>query len=240
MSEVFGLPDRMKRYEAVSDSVLVRRSPVIVRVDGKSFHTLTRGMDRPFDTGLAACMDEVALSLCDHTQGAKLAYIQSDEVSVVLVDYDTLKTEGWFGYRVQKMASVAASIATSNFDWAFRNEFPDRTPGGLFDARVFVLPRDEVVNYFVWRQRDAVRNSIQATGQAHFSPKQLHGKSLNQIQEMLFQEHGINWNDTPNDFKRGRCVIRVDREWEVDRHTPEFTEDRDYIEGRMPVAEEDS
>lgn len=234
----------MKRYEAVFDNTLVRRSPAIVRVDGKSFHTLTRGMERPFDRGFAACMDAVAESLCEQMQGAKLAYVQSDEVSVVLTDYDTLQTEGWFGYRVQKMSSVAASIATSVFALAFSLAFPDRMASGLFDARVFVLPKDEVVNYFVWRQRDAVRNSILATGQAHFSPKQMHGKSTNQVQELLFQEHGINWSDTDAYFKRGRCVVREDYEkdgvvrhsWKVDRITPEFTADRDYIESRMPTV----
>lgn len=235
------LGDRMKGYEAVFDGALVRRSPVIVRVDGKAFHSLTRGMERPFDYDFAKCMNTAAIALCEEAQGAKLAYAQSDEISVVLTDYDTLQTEGWFGYRVQKMASVAAAIATAAFGEEFRVRFPDRTSRPLFDARVFVLPRDEVVNYFVWRQRDAVRNSISATAQAHFSPRELHGKDSGQMQEMLFQQKGINWNNTPIAFKRGRCVVRetFDHEgaerhrWVVDEVMPEITTDRAYVERRL-------
>ena len=235
------LPDRMKGYEAVSDGALMRRSPVVVRVDGKAFHSLTRGMERPFDDGFSSCMDAVAVALCEGAQGAKVAYAQSDEVSVLLTDYDTLQTDGWFGYRIQKIASVSASIATAAFNSAYRGRF-DNGRVGLFDARVFVLPRDEVTNYFVWRQRDAVRNSIQSTGQAHFSHKDLHRKSTNEVQEMLFSERGINWNLTPTYFKRGRCCVReaFDHEgterhrWVIDREIPEFSKDREYIEGLLP------
>jgi tRNA(His) 5'-end guanylyltransferase len=201
----------MKGYEAVFDGVLVRRSPVIVRVDGKAFHSLTRGMVRPFCARFSACMDAAAIALCEEAQGAKLAYVQSDEISVVLTDYDTLQTEGWFGYRVQKIASVAASLASVAFGEAYRVQFGAHGRA-LFDARVFVVPRDEVTNYLVWRQRDAVRNSILSTGQAHFSAKQMHKKNTDQVQEMLFQEKGINWNDTPTHFKRGRAIVREEYE----------------------------
>ena len=243
MNESFGLPDRMKRYEAVSDITLTRRSPVIIRVDGRAFHTLTRGMDRPFDAEFAVCMSRAAHALVSEVQGAKLAYVQSDEVSVLLTDYDTIQTDAWFGYRVQKMVSVAAAIATIAFEARFRNAFPTQKGIPLFDASVFTLPRDEVVNYFVWRQRDAVRNSIQATGQAHFSQKQLHGKNTDEIQEMLFQEKGINWNDTPTQFKRGWCVVLhqesddIRQQWITDLEIPEFTRDREYIESRLPMPD---
>lgn len=239
----FGLGDRMKRYEAVSDAVLMRRAPVMIRCDGRAFHSLTRGMDRPFDGRFVRCMSRTAVALCEAVQGAKVGYVQSDEISVIATDYDSLQTEAWFGYRVQKVASVAASIATAAFGQAFRDYFPDRTAVPLFDARAFSLPsNDEAVNCLVWRQRDAVRNSILATGQAHFSHRELHQKNTDAIQEMLFQERDINWNDTPTHLKRGFCVVRVAYEkdgaerhqWVADYDTPEFTKDRAYIIDRLP------
>lgn len=239
----FGLGDRMKRYEAVQDATLMRRVPAVVRVVGKAFHSLTRGMDRPFDALFVECMATAAVALMEDVQGAKLAYVQSDEISVILSDYDTLQTEAWFGYRVQKMASVAASIATAAFGAAFRGRFPDRDRVPLFDARVFSLPdEDEVVNYLVWRQQDAVRNSILGTAQAHFSPKQMHGQNTSVLQDMLFSDKGINWNDTPTHLKRGLCVLRSTyQEGEATRHRiaadweiPTFTKDREYVLSRLP------
>lgn len=226
MSEAFGLGDRMKRYEAVTDAYLTRRLPAVVRVDGKAFHSLTRGMGRPFDPAFTECMQEAAGYMMSEMQGAKLAYVQSDEISVLLTDFDSIHTDAWFGYRVQKMASISAAIATAYFTPAFRRLFPHKTSVPLFDARVFSLPHDEVANYFVWRQKDAVRNSILATGQAHFSPKELHGVSCDQLQEKLFAERGVNWNDTPTRHKRGFCVLEGEWDFEI----PTFTQDRAYVE----------
>lgn len=230
------LGDRMKGYEGVTRSSLIRRMPVIIRVDGKAFHTLTRGMDRPFDHRMVTCMQATAKELCEQIQGARVAYVQSDEISVLLVDYQALGTQAWLDGGLQKMCSISASIATMAFNREF-GEFLGRRPSALFDSRVFNLPREEVVNYFVWRQLDATRNSIEATGQAHFSDKELHGVNCDQIQEKLFQAHGINWNDTPTHLKRGACVVRealmVDEatrhRWKVDRQIPVFTRDRGYV-----------
>lgn len=238
-----GLGDRMKRYEAVAGGTLMRRAPVIVRVDGKAFHTLTRGMDRPFDQGFVRCMEEAATALLEEAQGSRLAYCQSDEISVVLCDYDTIQTEPWFGYRVQKVASVAASIATAAFTAQFRHSFPDRSARPVFDGRVFSLPDEtEIVNYLIWRQQDATRNSIQATGYAHFSAKQLHKVNTKAMQEMLFTEKGINWNDTPTHLKRGLCAVRETYLHEgaerahvvIDHEIPVFSQDRGYVLSRLP------
>lgn len=242
------LGDRMKGYEDVSRTRLTRRSPVIVRVDGKAFHTLTRTLDKPYDEHFTRCMDEVALGLCREIQGAALAYVQSDEVSVLLVDYHTHETQAWFDNQVQKMASVAASTATVAFNLEWLRRPQGLAPGwGKFDARVFSVPREEVVNYFVWRQQDAVRNSIQGLAQANFSQKALHGLSCDQLQEKLFQERGINWSrDVPVRHKRGGCA-RYKLEnvgegmlrgyWEADREIPTFTQDRAYVQRLVDVGE---
>lgn len=242
------LGDRMKQYEHVTRTSLTRRMPAIIRVDGKAFHTLTSSMDRPFDANFTACMWAAAVSLCEEIQGAQIAFTQSDEISILLVDYQALDTQSWFDASIQKMCSVSASIATQAFGELFRKRFPGSHGRPLFDSRVFNLPREEVVNYFVWRQQDATRNSIQMVGQAHFSQKQLHGLSCDMIQEKLFQEKGINWNDTKVCFKRGACAVRetfdVDAaersRWTINEEPPIFTQSREFIERHVyPAAERD-
>lgn len=248
------LGDRMKhRYENRFRFSLPRRTYTIVRVDGRAFHTFTRGMERPFDKHLADAMDRTAQVLCAECQGAQLAFVQSDEISVLLTDFDKIDTEAWFDGNVQKIASIAASTATAAFDssrWT-------TGPGPTFDARCFTIPDPtEVENYFIWRQQDAVRNSIAMAAQACFSPKQLHGKSAGDMQEMLFSEHGINWDGYPVGFKRGRAVLSettTESLQYVDRRTgetrsvegvehrawtvvepPTFTQEREWLRARIP------
>ena len=248
------LGERMKMYESVSKSSLVRRMPVIIRLDGCHFHTFTRGFDKPFDEVLTKTMKETMLYLCQNIQGCVLGYTQSDEITLVLCDYKTLNTNAWFDNEVQKMCSVSASMASMIFNEKFEeNSFSymleseddseryDKlcdvhlkaiNKGAYFDARVFNIPKEEVTNCILWRQNDATRNSIQALGQFKFSHKQLQGKSCNEIQDMLFTEHQINWNDLQTSLKRGCCCIRDDNnKWIIDDEIPIFTGDgRDYIE----------
>lgn len=215
-----GLGDRMKVYEGVADGTLTRRVPVILRVDGRAFHTITRGLEKPFSPGFYMHMQDVGRALVKEIQGAKLAYGQSDEVSVLITDYDTISTQPWFGYRVQKMCSIGAAVATKGA-WRMDSR-------AMFDARVFNVPKDDVANYFIWRQKDATRNSILAAGQYYFSHNEMQGKSTNQVQDMLFTEMGVNWNDHyDTQFKRGWCL---DSKGELDKFPPIFTQKREYIE----------
>lgn len=198
---------RMKNYEQISSHKLLPKVPVIIRLDGKAFHTLTRGMKRPFDDQFIECMHYTTQSLVRYIEGCEFAYTQSDEISLLLTDYSTILTQPWFDYKITKLVSVTSSMATAFFNKNFSIFFPDKQPA-FFDSRAFNLPKHEVVNYFYHRQLDATRNSIQAVGQANFSVKQLHGKSCDQIQEMLWQEKNINWNDIETHKKRGTCVYR--------------------------------
>lgn len=216
--------DRMKRYENVWRFHLVRRTPVIVRVDGRAFHSFTRGAEKPWDNAIETGMNKVAIALMHDIQGARLAYIQSDEVSVLLIDYNTLHSEPWFSGNLQKIASCAASTATV----AFGN-------GAMFDARAFNMPREEVVNYFLWRQQDAERNSIQSLSHVHFSEKELYGKSGGMMQEMLFTEKGINWNNVPTHRKRGWCLTENGPDYDI----PRFGKDREYIQSLVNRIEEE-
>ena len=277
------LGNRMKTfYEEIPKTRLMRRCPVICRLDGRSFHTFARGFKRPFDDVLIKTMQETAKYLCENIQGCQLAYTQSDEISLLLIDYQRFETSAWFDYEVQKMCSISASMATMVFNQIFRDMvgelhikgsleeeyscilYKAAQKGAMFDARVFNIPREEVTNYFYWRQLDCSRNSIQMVGQANFSHKELQYKSCNDIQDMLMTQSGINWNDFPAYQKRGSCVVRnkyvtrhyystvigenkkfglhdpnqSENAWIVDNNVPIFKgEGRQYIEQFVNVGE---
>lgn len=266
------LGTRMKSYEHISRTYLTRKMPVIIRLDGKAFHSFTRGFKRPFDEVFVKSMQETMKYLCENIQGCVLGYTQSDEITLVLVDYKTRESDAWFDNNIQKMVSVSASMATMAFNRIFQSEiykYEDEwrcslTPqsvtiqenhrkyvaaiqkaackGAMFDSRAFILPKEEVVNCLIWRQQDATRNSILSVGQANFSDKQLHGKKCDVIQDMLFIEKGINWNDYPTTLKRGSCCIKVPvkinegtekeairNKWVIDNEIPIFTQDKEYV-----------
>lgn len=209
------LGDRMKAdYENRTRYFLPRRTYTLVRIDGKAFHTYTRGCERPYDLDLMADMDATAIALCESMMGARLAFVQSDEISVLLTDFSTPQTEAWFDGGLQKICSISASIATAYFNQCrIRRasvEEGEKVRLAYFDSRVWTIPlRHEVYNYFLWRQQDASRNSVSMTATTHFPHARLEGKSVNEMQEMLWQEKGINWNDLPVGFKRGRLIERV-------------------------------
>lgn len=256
------LGDRMKGYENITRNYLTRRIPAIIRVDGKAFHTFTKGMQKPFDRVLMSAMQSTMKYLCERVQGCVFGYTQSDEITLVLTDYATINTDAWFGYNIQKICSVTASMATLGFDQSYKAALhsmetsdakylmtlASKVETAMFDARVFSVPRDEVCNCLIWRQKDATRNSIESVGQAYFSQTELHGKSCNAIQDMLWKDRNVNWNLFPTDCKRGACCFKVTTEeqillpgteqpttatrnkWVIDREIPIFTQDRGYIE----------
>lgn len=227
------LGDRMKgNYEVRAQTWIPRRMPMILRLDGVAFHTLTRGFNKPWDEYMASSMTEAAMAVFRMIQGAKLAYVQSDEISVLVTDYDTLQTQAWFDRNVQKMVSVSASAATLAFNRTLTSHHDQRWFYAHFDCRAFALPKEEVNNYFLWRQNDAVRNSIQGLAQSKFSHGSLQGLNCNQLQEKLFQDAHINWNDTPTKYKRGWCIRRangLDGEVLVDTEIPIFSLKPDYV-----------
>lgn len=258
------LGNRMKTfYEEIPKTRLMRRTPVIIRIDGKAFHTFTRGFKRPFDDVLIKTMQETAKYLYENIQGCQLAYTQSDEISLLLIDYQRFETSAWFDYEIQKMCSISASMATMAFNKLFilnfndlmidamKIEEPDEktieylgilekayTKGAMFDSRVFNIPKEEVCNYFYWRQLDASRNSIQMVGQANFSHKELQYKSCNDIQDMLMTQKGINWNDFPTYQKRGSCVVKEDY-WIDGNDGCEYSEEYSEVLNRTGGCETD-
>lgn len=278
------LGDRMKGfYEDRTRFKLARRTNTIIRIDGKSFHTYTKGLKRPFDEGLMEDMNKTTEFLCQNIQGAKFGYVQSDEISILITDYDDISTHAWFDGNLQKMASIAASLATAKFNQLrmLRKSKEVQRPYGeegekignldyldvqdfklaMFDARVFQIPyQEEVINYFIWRQKDATRNSISSVAQANFSDKELHGKKANQMQDMLMLEKGINWNDFSPREKRGSLIRKVQKTytitdkfrhggipesaytrnvWEADPETPIFSKEKGYLRWLIPQSPDD-
>lgn len=216
-------------YEQRGRTYLTRRVPVIMRVDMKAGHTYTKGLDKPFDEGYVSDMNATAMYLVENIQGAKCAYVQSDEISILITDYDKLTTDAWFNYQVQKMCSVGGSMASVGFNRAcIQRSFSisnfqsagDMQSGlerlvnikwANFDARVFNLPKEEVNNCFIWRQRDCIKNSVSMTAQAEFSAKQLHKKNTTQQKEMLLLDKDINWDDLDSHLKRGRFISKLEQ-----------------------------
>lgn len=252
---------RMKEYEKRNRYYLQKRIPVMIRIDGRSFHTFTKGFQKPFDDILIKSMQETMKYMCENIQGCVFGYTQSDEITLVLIDYQKLNTSSWFEYRIDKLCSISASMATMIFNKFFSNnvrteimdykssavpqsmEFQQKmmkyhdaltnamVKGAMFDSRCFNVPKEEVTNFVYWRQLDATRNSIQMVGQANFSHKQLQGKSCNMIQDMLFTEKGINWNDLPIVKKRGSaCIKDSEGHWFIDENMPilKTTDEVDY------------
>lgn len=267
------LGDRMKRYETVSKTSLVSRMPVILRLDGCHFHTFTRGFQKPFDEVLMKTMKDTMKYLCESIQGCVFGYTQSDEITLVLVDYQNINSSAWFDNEVQKMCSVASSMASMVFNKIFKenyqlaysiDEINDKTidfetynshqalrstyeraikNGAYFDCRAFNVPKEDVCNCVIWRQKDAERNSIQALAQANFPHKELQNLNCNQLQDKLFIEKDINWNDLSVDKKRGSACIKqkysftnqhgeetIRTRWIIDNNMPILTQDRQYIE----------
>jgi tRNA(His) guanylyltransferase len=243
------LGDRMKEYEKACERYLTRRIPLVLRVDGSCFHTWTRGLERPYDNNLRACMEYAAYSVCTEVSGARFAYTQSDEISILVIDYQSVNTEPWFSYRGNKVESVAASICTAGFNTAALTYLPEHVKKkgfAIFDARAFNVPKEDVLGCFLWRQRDCEKNSISSLAQAHFSHKELHGKNSSDKQDMLMLQKGVNWNDVPTHYKRGTALYKVQvvspnpvnpdgpevarSKWVVDHEMPIITKDRPYVE----------
>lgn len=257
MNKHDNLGDRMKAYENCYRIYLPKRQAVVVRIDGRAFHNFTKGFDRPYDNVFAEAMWETTRQLCENMSGCVFGYTQSDEISLILVDYKNINTEPWFGNNLQKIVSISASMATFFFRQNFMNSIvkhgnlsPEEQNAhfkaygekmAVFDARAFILPREEVANYIYWRQLDCVRNSIQLAGQVYFSHKQLQNKSCDEIQEMLWQEHQVNWSKYPTWFKNGVALYKKPQEvkwtstdkaknvvimrdkWFIDLDTPMFS-----------------
>lgn len=243
------LGDRMKGYENKHN--LTYNIPIILRIDGRAFHTFTRGMNKPYDLNFIVMMDNIGKELCKEIQGCRIAYLQSDEISFLL--FNNPESDAWFDNELQKMCSVSASLASSTATKLISTLFPSKVNTNIsFDARAFIIPESDVVNYFIWRQKDWERNSLQMFTRHYYSQKEMNGKKKEDMHNML-HEKNLNWNDLDAYLKRGRCIVKneetffvnenehyknssgvvIRNRWKVDYHIPIFTEDREYISKRL-------
>ena len=259
------LGDRMKgNYEDRTRVMLPRRTYTIIRLDGKAFHTYTRGLQKPFDKGLFEDMDSAIIAIMSQIQGAVFAYTQSDEISILLTDFALPTTSAWFDGNLQKMASVSASLITAEFNQLRRMRHFETQPSfdnfslAFFDSRVFTIPdRTEVMNYFIWRNQDCARNSVSMVAYANFSHKELQGKSTKDKHDMLHAK-GINWaTDFSDGEKNGRLIVKeeylaeipggpncsgqpapkVSRSRWITKGAWKFTEDKDKLLAMIPTYE---
>lgn len=223
------LGDRIKtHFEDVFRVRLPRRTHVIIRIDGRCFHTFTRRLERPYDRRLSDALDTAAMALAAEMSGCRCAYGQSDEYSFLLTDFSSEHEKMWFDGNVQKIVSVAASIFTAHFVRAF-------DAVAAFDARVMVIPqRADVEQYFIWRQLDASSNSLNMLASAHYSHAELEGRSTAEKHNLLHAK-GVNWAKSETSFKRGRMIVPAEpRGWRVDLEPPVFTRERAYLSGLIP------
>ena len=229
------LSKRMKTYEKSIEIHLLKKCPAILRIDMKCGHSFCKHMEKPFDKTLNYCMVNACIELAKEIQGFKFGYTQSDEASFMFTDYDTIDTEGWFGYDKDKIVSVSASIFTKAFNKLLLKQelilkynkqivdkldayyYIDKFKFASFDSRAFNIPKDDVANYFLWRAKDWNRNSIQMFARSFFSHKELHGKRTTDIHEMLYSI-GKNWvNDVPDNFRNGTFLYKdYDNKFVVD------------------------
>lgn len=229
------LDDRMKNaYENRYRMYLPDRIPVIIRLDGKAFHSFTRGLKKPFDALFIKTMQDTMEYLCSNIQGCKFGYVESDEISLCLWSWSKNESDAWFGNNLQKMVSISASMAGVAFNryWngnvaeylckyesdiiteeedkyriTIKNKAEMLMP--VFDSRAFIIPAEEVHNYFVWRQNDCMRNSIQGLAQSLYSEREIHRINTSKLQNKMFSEKGVNWNDYSVVERRGTCIYKV-------------------------------
>lgn len=240
------LGDRIKNYEQTFSYKYPIRLPLILRLDGRSFHTMVKKWKcwKPFDENLIDAMLFTAKTLCENIAGAHVAYVQSDEITILIRDDMDIHSEPWYDKKINKIMSIAAAKASNAFNWKFNEKRPiglttisKTQPTQLnelaeFDCRGFIVPEQEINNAFLWRQNDCTRNSVQMLARAHFSHNQLNNKNNSEIQDMLMSLNPpINWNDLDTHLKRGACIIKKDVAKQIPKRdekgkiiTEEFTE----------------
>lgn len=225
------LEERMKRYEEAYSSKLTIRTPIIIRVDGWHFKSFTKGFEKPFDKTFRQCMYNTMLSLCTEIPDVVFAYTQSDEISLLILNYQSFEHEPWFDNRFNKLISLSSALATREFNHylSLGTSLIEKEKVGhaAFDARVFTIPEDDIVNYFYWRQKDAIRNSIENVAQTYFNQKDLNGLSQDDLLKKLKDEKCIIWSEYPTMYQRGICAYRNDKAY--------LMVDRYLLETGMPV-----
>ena len=214
------LKEKYNFYRNLTDYRLLPNGYIMVMLDGRSFSKkIKNNFKRPFDETFINLMNETTKYVCEKVSGCKLAYVQSDEINLIL--YDDFEKDPFFGNRLCKLQSIIASIATSKFNQlAFIEALKDNNchkddvinmiaNSSLyeFDCKVWNVPNvNDAFASILYRQNDCIRNSKEAVAQNYFSHKTLHGKKTEEQIELVKEYYGVNWY---NDFTRGEQYGRV-------------------------------
>ena len=219
------LADRMKSYEP--KVTVLARVPKVIRLDGRAFGTYLKNIKGEFNSFVKQAFVDAAIRLMEDIGGtARVAYLQSDECSIALNDFLDINTQAWFGNNIVKMCSVSSSIFTRHFNL----QSPVKDSHAYFDARLVPLPSvSELNNYFVWRQQDGIRNSINKFARQHYSHKEVEGRTCVEILEAL-KLKGSPWENLLPWEQRGVCIERdVDGKFKVNQNIPIFSKAPEYI-----------
>ncbi len=237
------LGNRMKVYEANALEYNKSECPVVIRLDGNSFHTWVKKarLKKPFDERFIEVMQKTTLAICETIPGCVMGYTQSDEISIAIRCDQSEKSMPWFGNRIQKLCSISASICTANFNKYAKSIIGEDTPMAYFDSRVIYMPNaDEVINCFIWRQNDCIKNSVSSLAQSMFSTKELLNKHQDEQIAMMLDKN-VDWNKIDNWKKYGAFVHRKiekgeynGQEYErrafyIDKEIPRFTADKQFL-----------
>ena len=276
------LHGRMKQYEGCYKTIITPRSYIIIRLDGKNFKSYTSKLDKPFDGDFSHAMDQTTIALCEEFN-CKFAYTQSDEISLVITEIGgSLDAQPQFGNSLQKLCSLTASVATAKFNEirnkqflmnkiendrelvadAISNNFVgdvvDFPKQAHFDSRVFVLPNEmEVGNHMIWRQQDAVRNSVSMAAHALLGHSETMNLTGSEKIAKMINEKDVNWNDYEDKFRHGVIIRKIEVEVPIthgealnmaepeatvmrnrlltDYETPIFTDNMDYLKDLIPT-----
>ncbi len=257
MSKKETLGDLIKGYEANYNLTLPKRTPLIIRIDGRAFHTFTHGFDKPYDEIFIKSMQETMKMLCEEIPGCQFGYVESDEISLLVWETNN-DSIPWFANRLQKICSMSAAMATLYFNQNFKKFLSDYSEeekpkhykaiekGGMFDSRVFVIPESVINPYFVWRQNDCTRNSILGLSYVYYSQKQIQNLKCDDLQNKLLTEQNVNWNNEPIVHKRGTCAYRVidneelqSHKWVLDYEMPNLNEEKEFVYSKIIFPPED-
>ena len=241
------LHKKMKQIEhSTRDYISSSSKYLMVRLDGKAFHTYTKKFNKPFDTRIEDAFQYTLTTLAEKIQSVKIGYSQSDEITLVLYKGEKEGSEHWFNGNIQKITSTSASIATAAFNKKMTELYPELNEFAFFDSRVYPVSETDVLEMLVWRQQDGIRNSVQALAQSKFSKKDLFKKSVKEQKEML---NGA-WEELPLFEQRGFTTIRENylktvevpnrdkvevmrSKWIIDKEIPLFLKDPEYILNKL-------
>jgi Uncharacterized conserved protein len=229
------LKQKCEYYRSLTDYKLMPNTYVLAMVDGHRFSKLIKNkFDKPFDDLFIKMMNETAKYLCENIQGVKFAYTQSDEISIVITDFDTPMTDSYFSFRLCKMQSLIAAMATAKFNQMYAKLANDYKGFGLkkfdmkeyptytFDCKVWTVPiANDAYAWFLYRQTDCIKNSKAQTAQTYLSHKELVGLTSDEMIAKLKNEKGIDWYDFENGKKYGRLIRKVETPMEKDLPTGE-------------------